>query len=193
MHAGIFYDRDGTINEERNYLSSPDQLHLFPKAAQALIEAQALGYKNIIISNQSGVARGYITEEQVRIVHEALLHLLKNEGATVDAIYYCPHHPETGNPPYRKECECRKPKIGMLLQAARELSLDLRQSFVIGDKLTDIQTAINAGAQGILVKTGYGSQEMNLLQSNNVTTTYIAENVYDAIQFIKKSQSSTPR
>ncbi len=191
MCAGIFFDRDGTINEERNYLSSPDQLQLFPRTADALREAQHLGFKLFVISNQSGVARGYITEHQVQLVNTALLRLLQEQGVALDGIYYCPHYPNIPHSPYGIDCTCRKPKTGMLLQAARDFKIDLLRSFVIGDKVSDIQTANNAGARGILVKTGYGVAEMNLLQPNNVTTAYIAEDIYDAVQFIKKvSQAS---
>ncbi len=185
MHAGIFFDRDGTINEDVNYLSEPEQLRLLPRAAQAIREANELRFKVFIISNQSGVARGMMTENQVDIVNKALLQLLADEGATIDGIYYCPHHPDTGFAPYLLDCECRKPHTGMLLQAVKQFDIDLTHSFVIGDKISDIQTANNAGASGILVKTGYGNKEMNLLKENNVTTAYIAEDCYDAVQYIK--------
>ncbi|MBI5216106.1 MAG: HAD family hydrolase [Ignavibacteriae bacterium] len=186
MHVGIFFDRDGTINEEGNYLSSPEQLKLIPRATKAILEANTTGSKVFIISNQAGVARGFMSELQVQLVNNSLLQLLHNEHCTIDKLYYCPHHPDYGEPPYRANCECRKPKTGMLLQAALEFHIDLASSFVVGDKLIDIQTAINAGATGILVKTGYGLKEMNLLQQNNVHPAYIAEDSYDAVQFIKQ-------
>ena len=187
MHVGIFFDRDGTINEEVNYLSSPEQLRLLPRATQAIQQANALDCKVFIISNQAGVARGFLTEQQVQSVNQYLLQLLREDNCTIDKVYFCPHHPEFGESPYKAHCECRKPKIGMLLQAAREFQIDLSNSFVIGDKLTDIQTANNAGAKGILVKTGYGNEEMNLLQQNNVSVAYIADDIYDAVQFIKNN------
>jgi D-glycero-D-manno-heptose 1,7-bisphosphate phosphatase len=185
MHVGIFFDRDGTINEEVNYLSSPEQLKLIPRAIQAIQEANSTNCKVFIISNQAGVARGFMNEEQVQLVNQSLLQLLQQEECTIDKIYYCPHHPDYGESPYRANCECRKPNIGMLRQAAQEFQIDLALSFVVGDKLTDIQTANNAGATGILVKTGYGLKEMNLLPQNNVHPVYIAEDIYDAVQFIK--------
>ncbi len=187
MRAGIFFDRDGTINEEVNYLSNPEQLRLLPRAVQAIREANDLGFKVFIISNQSGVARGIITEEQVQAVNTALVQLLNKNGCTIDGVFYCPHHPNIGIAPYIRNCDCRKPNIGMLLQAVNQFNVDLKHSFVIGDKMSDIQTANNAGTSGILVKTGYGSQEMNLLQENNVTTAYIAEDCYDAVQYIKQN------
>jgi D-glycero-D-manno-heptose 1,7-bisphosphate phosphatase len=186
MHVGIFFDRDGTINEEVNYLSSPEQLKLIPRAIQAIQEANTTGSKVFIISNQAGVARGFMNEEQVQLVNKSLLQLLLQKDCTIDKLYYCPHHPDYGEPPYRADCECRKPKIGMLLQAALEFQIDLASSFVVGDKLTDIQTATNAGATGILVKTGYGLREMNLLRQNNVHPAYIADDIFDAVQFIKQ-------
>ncbi len=186
MHVGIFFDRDGTINEEVNYLSSPEQLKLIPRVIKAIQEANSSGSKVFIISNQAGVARGFMSEQQVQHVNNSLLQLLQQEHCTIDKLYYCPHHPDYGEVPYRANCDCRKPKIGMLLQAAHEFQIDLQSSFVIGDKISDVQTANNAGAQGILVKTGYGLKEMNLLQQNNVHPAYIAEDSYDAVQFIKQ-------
>jgi len=185
MRVAFFFDRDGTINEEVNYLSSPDQLRLLPRAAEALRIANSFGVYVFIISNQSGVARGLLTEQQVETVNQALLEMLKKEGVHVDGIYYCPHHPEYGEPKYRIPCDCRKPGIGMLNQAASAFPIDMKRSFVIGDKLIDVQTATNAGATGILVKTGYGKNEMNLLSAGDVTTNYIAEDSYDAVQYIK--------
>lgn len=187
MHVGIFFDRDGTINEEVNYLASPDQLRLIPRAAQALRTINETGWKVFIISNQSGVARGFLTEEQVRIVNLHLLTMLEKEGGKVDDIFYCPHLPGSVNSKYNIVCDCRKPNIGMLLNAAKTYNIDLRRSFVIGDKVTDVETANNAGAGGILVKTGYGLKEMNLLLQNNVTSAYVADDVYDAVQFIKQN------
>ncbi|TAK55965.1 MAG: HAD-IIIA family hydrolase [Bacteroidetes bacterium] len=187
MRGGIFFDRDGTINEEVSYLSSPEQLRLIPRSAQAIHDARAAGFFVFIISNQAGVARGYLTEEGVEQINSSLLRMLQAEHATIDGIYYCPHHPELGEAPYRLDCDCRKPHIGMMLQAQREFGVDFSRSFVIGDKVSDIATANNAGAKGILVKTGYGREAMNLLSAKNVTPAYIAEDAFDAVQFITRN------
>ncbi len=154
----VFLDRDGTVCREVGYLSRVEDLELIPGAADAIGRLNRAGWKVVIISNQSGVARGYFTEEVVRRINAALIDLLKAENARVDGIYYCPHHPE-GKPPYDRECDCRKPAPGQVHKAARDLGLDLSRSVVIGDKFSDVQTAHNLGIPGILVRTGYGEEE----------------------------------
>lgn len=186
MHIGIFLDRDGTINEEVNYLSSPVKLRLIPGSADAIREANDLGIKVFIVTNQSGIARGILTEDRLKEVHDRLLSLLRKEEAHINAIYYCPHHPDHGDARYRKRCSCRKPKIGMLERAAKEFDVDLSKSFVIGDRMIDVQTGNNAGAISILVLTGYGERERNLLPKNRVRAKIIADNLYDAMQHVKK-------
>ena len=185
--VGIFLDRDGTINEEVDFLSNPDNLHLIPRSVEAIREANAMGFKVFIITNQSGIARGFLTEERLSAIHERLLASLKAERATIDAIYYCPHHPELGNKPYVKDCECRKPKTGMLRRAAEEFDVDLAQSFVVGDRMIDVQTGNNAGATSILVLTGYGKEELALCRQNNVPITYVANDLLDAIEFVSRT------
>jgi len=184
--VGIFLDRDGTVNDEVDFLTSPDDLTLLSGTASAIHEANYHGWKVFIITNQSGIARGLLTEPQLEIIHDALRLHLRAEHATVDAIYYCPHHPEFNQP-----CECRKPKIGMLLRAQQEFRIDLTHSYVIGDKMIDIETARNAGARGILVLTGYGKTELALCRQHNLKIDFVAENLYDAIQYIKQNEANT--
>ena len=185
-HIGIFLDRDGTINEEVDFLSSPRDLKLIPGSAIAIREANELGAKVIVVTNQSGIARGLLTEEQLTSIHETLRGLLKDHAAHIDAIYYCPHHPEAGKAPYRTECDCRKPNIGMLLQAAATFHIDLKKSFMIGDKMLDMQTGNNAGAITILVLTGYGQQELELCRQHHIRIDYVAENLYAAVRHVKE-------
>ena len=187
MQIGLFLDRDGTINEEVDFLSSPNELRLIPCSAAAIHEANQLGLKVFITTNQSGIARGMLTEHDLTEVHNKLLSLLRNEQAHIDAVYFCPHHPDFGNPPYRRECDCRKPNIGMLEQAAKEFDIDLHKSFVVGDRLIDIQTGNNAGAVSILVLTGYGKEEQKLLQQNHVRVDHTANDLHDAVQYIKRA------
>ena len=137
----VFIDRDGTINVDVGYLSSPDQLELYPWSAEALRLINQAGFKAIVVTNQAGVARGFCTEEMLELIHERLVRDLKRESARIDGIYYCPHHPKIGEPSYRRDCDCRKPLPGMLLRAAREHQIDLSRSFVIGDKSSDIGLA----------------------------------------------------
>src|SRR5262249_22816642 len=160
MHRGaIFLDRDGTINTEVEFLTRPDELQLIPRSADAIREANDLGFKVIIITNQSGIARGLLTEHTPSQIHLELTNLLLSQNARVDGMYYCPHHPDFGTEQYRKDCDCRKPKPGLILRAAREHDIDLSRSYSIGDRLSDVLAGKNAGLPSILVTTGYGKQD----------------------------------
>lgn len=170
----VFFDRDGTINEESGYLSNPDDLALIKGAAEAVKRLNSIGIKVIVISNQSGVGRGFFSEEDLARVNKRLTDLLLSHGARIDAIYYCPHHPEDN-------CECRKPKPGLLKKAALEHSIDLTRSYVVGDKKTDVELARNAGSKGILVKTGFGSSQLKTMASAPL---FVAEDILDATDWI---------
>lgn len=146
----VLLDRDGTLNVERNYLSDPDQLELIPGVAEALKRLRDLGYGLAVVTNQSGVGRGYFTLEAVGKVHRRLRDLLAEGGASVDAIYLCPHAPD-------QPCDCRKPLPGMARQAEAEFGFDPRQAIVIGDKKVDIDLGRAIGATTILVRTGWGA------------------------------------
>jgi D-glycero-D-manno-heptose 1,7-bisphosphate phosphatase len=146
----VLLDRDGTINVEVNYLSRPEQVELIPGVAEGLLRLQVAGFPLAVVSNQSGVARGYFTEDDLAAIHRRLEELLGAESIALAGIYYCPHHPEAG-------CDCRKPSPGLALQAAAALSGDLSRSFVIGDKACDIELGRNVGARTVLVRTGWGS------------------------------------
>ncbi len=183
--VGIFFDRDGTINTEVDFLRNPDELELIPKSAQAIREANELGIKVFVITNQSGIARGFLTEDDLSAVHSKLKELLKPHRAHVDAIYYCPHHPELGNPPYNIRCHCRKPDTGMLRKAEREFHIDLRKSFVVGDRCVDVKAGLNAGCTPFLVLTGYGKTEQRECRET-AGTHHTADDAYDAWLHIKK-------
>lgn len=179
----VFLDRDGTVCEEVGYLSQVKNLRLIPGSAQAIRQIREAGWKVVIISNQSGVARGYLSEETVLTIHGALKKMLQQQDAEVDGIYYCPHHPQ-GNPPYNIQCSCRKPESGMLVKAARELQIDLNKSIVIGDKYSDVLTAQRLNIPGILVLTGFGKSERDKYQSNWVKEpAHIAENLSEAVRW----------
>ena len=156
---GVFLDRDGTVTEEVGYVNHPSRLALIPGAAEAIRTLNQAGIPVLLATNQAGVARGYFTEELVKEVLKRLVELLAVQGARLDALYYCPHHPSVGPAPYRRECDCRKPKPGMLLRGAQEFGLDLGRSFVVGDKISDVEFAHKAGARGVMVLTGYGLGE----------------------------------
>jgi D-glycero-D-manno-heptose 1,7-bisphosphate phosphatase len=153
----VFLDRDGTLIEEVSYLAEPEQVRFVPGAAEAVRKLNGAGLLVIVVTNQSGVARGYFPESRVAVVHERLTALLGEHGAKVDAFYYCPHHPTEGGGAYRVECECRKPKPGMLLAAARDFDIDLARSWVIGDKRCDAEAGAAAGCRTVLVRTGHGA------------------------------------
>ncbi len=182
----IFLDRDGTINEDVNFLSSPEQIILIDHSAEAIKEANEIGLKVIVFTNQSGIARGYFTEEDLEKIHRRLDELLAEKGAKIDAYYYCPHHPTEGKGDYKIECECRKPKDGMLKRASREQNIDLKNSFVVGDKCVDIEAGKRAGATTILVLTGYGIEELKKCRDKNLEPDFVAKNLKEAIEIVKK-------
>ena len=151
MERAVFLDRDGTIVEDVGYLHELNKVKFLPGASKAIKLANESGFKVIVITNQAGVARGYFTEETVKEINKYIQETLAGEGAFIDMIYYCPHHIEGIIEEYRKECHYRKPNPGMIEKAAREFSLDLKNSFVIGDKLSDIEAGHRAGCRAILL------------------------------------------
>jgi len=159
--VAVFLDRDGTLNEEAGYLNHVDRLKLIDGAAEAVRLLNRHGLKTVVVSNQAGVARGYFPEELLPRLHDRLRALLKEQGAELDAIYYCPHHPDVGEPPYRQDCDCRKPGLGMIRRAEKELSVDARRSYMVGDKISDVEFGKKAGCKSILLLTGYGKGGRN--------------------------------
>jgi len=185
MNAAVFLDRDGTLNEEVGYINHVARLRMIPRAAAAVRLINRSGLKAVVATNQSGVARGYFPESLVREVHKIIERRLKQKGAYLDRIYYCPHLPGGAVEPYNVACECRKPKDGMLRQAFHELGVDLARSYVVGDRLKDVEFAHSAGLKGILVLTGYGKGEAEyVLPASHIRPDFVAEDLYAAIQFI---------
>lgn len=156
--AAVFLDRDGTINEETGYMDRLEKLKLIPVAAEAIRLINASGMKAVVVTNQSGLARGLFDETFVDAVHTRLREMLRAERAFLDGIYFCPHHPTEGQERYLMTCDCRKPAPGLLFKAAADLHLDPARSYMVGDTLKDIEAGARAGAQGILVRTGYGAE-----------------------------------
>jgi D-glycero-D-manno-heptose 1,7-bisphosphate phosphatase len=184
----VFIDRDGTLNEDIGYVSTPDALVLYPWAAEAVRLINESGLLTVVITNQSGIARGMYTAETLAAIHSRMIGELAREGARIDAVYYCPHHPEVGDAPYRIACECRKPRTGMLDEAAREHKIDLARSFVIGDKASDIKLADNAGARGALVLTGYGRETIAHPGRWPCAPEIVAEDLLEAVKRILDSE-----
>lgn len=176
----IFLDRDGTINEDPGYLSRPSELRLLPGVGEALRLLQEQGFRLVVVSNQSGVARGFLTESKLGEIQRRLDALLKAQGVTLSGMYYCPHHPE-GAPPYRQACDCRKPKGGLVERAAKEHGLDLSRSYVVGDQHIDVQLARQMGMPAILVLTGQGGAS---LASGRIEPDYIAPDLAAAARWI---------
>jgi D-glycero-D-manno-heptose 1,7-bisphosphate phosphatase len=155
----VFLDRDGTLIEEVHYLDRHDRLALFPWSIDAVRVLNRAGFAVVVVTNQAGVARGLFDEAFVEEVHRSLARRFAAGGARLDGFYYCPHHPDASVAAYRRACECRKPKPGLLHQAARDHDLALTRSFIVGDRWSDVALAEAVGAQGVLVRTGYGAVE----------------------------------
>jgi D-glycero-D-manno-heptose 1,7-bisphosphate phosphatase len=176
----VFVDRDGTVIEETGYLSDPDKVKVLHNASQALGRLNRMGVPVIVISNQSGVARGMFTVEDVERVNQRMRDLLATEGAFVDAIYFCTHHPD-----YDIECDCRKPRPGLLIAASNELGISLSQSFMVGDKLIDIQAGKAAGTSSVFVRTGDGEKELRKASAGiAVVADRICEDLSEAVEWI---------
>jgi len=183
----IFLDRDGTINEEVGYLNNLTKLSLLPQAATAIRKINASGMLSVVVTNQSGVARGYFTESFVTIVHRQILEMLVPYHARLDALYYCPHHPE-GQGIYRQECNCRKPEPGMILKAEADLGIDLGRSYLVGDTQKDMFAALNAGVKPVLVRTGYGRQVE--AEYADIAPFYIADDILAAVDWIMQDRQT---
>ena len=181
--AALFLDRDGTIITEVNYLHHPNQIQLIPEAIPALQKLQR-HFKLILITNQAGVAKGYLNEQMLRHIHGCLEHKLWIHRIRLAGIYYCPHHPQAVIPFYRKVCPCRKPAPGMLLAAAVQLGLDLGSSYTIGDKLSDIEAGQRAGTKTVLVRTGYGKKHEMLILPGSSHPEFVGEHLEEAADWI---------
>ena len=189
LKRGVFLDRDGTINEEVRYLSRADQFRFIDGAAEAVKLLNESGLKVVIVTNQAGVARGYLSESTLREIHCLMADMLRAHSARLDAIYYCPHHPVEGVGPYKIECDCRKPKPGMLERAATELSIDLGKSYVVGDQITDLETGYAVGCTTVLVRTGYGLGSEEQFVDQPFQPDHIADNLLAASRWILKQHA----
>jgi D-glycero-D-manno-heptose 1,7-bisphosphate phosphatase len=184
----VFIDRDGTVSEEVGYVNHVSRYRVFPFAAEAVRTLTDAGWLAILVTNQAGVARGYFEESLVGEVHKLLAAELERGGARLDAVYYCPHHPTVGEPPYRFDCDCRKPKPGLILRAASDFRLDLARCWMVGDRYSDTELARNAGVRSALVLTGYGRGEFEHQSRGwRQQPDIVAENLLEAVKEIVKS------
>jgi len=181
LRPAVFLDRDGVVIEEVHYLADPSQVRLLPGAAEAIARLNCLGIPVIVATNQAGVAHGLFPEPRVAAVHGRLDELLAGHDAHVDRYDYCPHHPAAKVPQYRRVCECRKPSPGMLIHAARECGIDLRRSFLVGDKLSDLEAGRRAGCRVLLVRTGYGAEMEGRLAELGLDRVQVAGDLSQAV------------
>ncbi len=179
MKRAIFLDRDGTLNEDPGYLRDPAQMKLLPKVGEALSLLRKAGFELVVISNQSGVGRGHFLESALKPIHARMNELLKPNDAEIHHFYYCTHHPD-------EDCACRKPKPFLIEKAARELGIDVAQSYMVGDKTTDLEFARNAGCKGsVLVLTGEGVNAQKNLKAG--LADYIAKDLKQTAEWILKA------
>lgn len=181
----VFMDRDGTISEEVGYINHASRFRLFPYSAAAIKYLNENGWLAIVVTNQAGVARGYFPEEMIDTVHADMTRQVADAGGRIDAIYYCAHHPSVGEPPYRVDCDCRKPKPGLIRRATEDFDIDLSNSWMIGDRYSDVELAHNAGVKSMLVMSGYGRGEWEHQRvSWTVQPDLVAEDLLEAVQAI---------
>ena len=194
MERVIFLDRDGTLNEEVHYLHKKEDLRLIEGAADALCRFRKSGYRLVVVTNQAGVARGYYQEEDVKLLHEYMNEILRPLGAEIDCFFYCPHHPEHGIGAYKKNCSCRKPDIGMFEQAEQYFQVDKAHSWMIGDKLIDVEAGKRFGVRTVLVGTGYGAkvhQELTGQERRKLPYDVYAKTLADAASAILESENDS--
>jgi D-glycero-D-manno-heptose 1,7-bisphosphate phosphatase len=181
----LFMDRDGTISEEVGYVNHPSRFRVFPYTAEAIKLLNENGWLAIVVTNQAGVARGYFAEDVILQVHDRLRGELEKAAAKLDAIYYCAHHPSVGEPPYRLDCDCRKPKTGLIERAAADFEIDRERSWMVGDRYGDLELARNAGLHGALVLSGYGRGEWDYQRASwKLEPEVVAENLLEAVKMI---------
>jgi D-glycero-D-manno-heptose 1,7-bisphosphate phosphatase len=185
----VFMDRDGTISEEVGYVNHPSRYRVFPYSAEAVRLLNEAGWLAILVTNQAGVARGYFAEDLIGKVHDALRQEIAQGGARLDAIYYCAHHPSVGEPPYRIDCDCRKPKPGLIRRAATDFQIDLAESWMIGDRYSDIELARNAQVRSAFLLSGYGRGEWEYQRASwKHEPDMVAEDLLEAVRKIVNSE-----
>jgi D-glycero-D-manno-heptose 1,7-bisphosphate phosphatase len=181
----IFIDRDGTINEQRGYINHPSRFIILPGVPEAFRLLNRAGFLALIVSNQSGVARGYFPIELIYNIHDKMKEPITRQGGHIDGIYFCPHYPRGSVSEYAVECDCRKPRTGLIDRACKDFEIDLTRSYMIGDHYTDMELADRAGIKGILVRTGYGAGVIEYnLPVMATKPAYIADDLLDAVKWI---------
>ena len=187
----VFIDRDGTINEQMGYINHLSRFVLLPGVFEAVRLLNNNGFLAIVITNQSGVARGYFPVDLVFEVHDLMKNLFKEEGAVIDEIYFCPHHPQGIIPEYTCACDCRKPGTDLIDQALESFDIDMFRSYSIGDRYSDMELGYRLGLKNIMVMTGYGAGELKYLSpESGIKPTYIAEDLLSAVHWILEKENA---
>jgi D-glycero-D-manno-heptose 1,7-bisphosphate phosphatase len=181
VRPAIFFDRDGTLLVEMGYIAHPSLVRPYTFSAEALRLARAGGFLLIMVTNQSGVARGWLSEHDLEAVHGRMQQMLGTDDAALDAIYYCPHHPQATVAAYRQACLCRKPGVALGEAAIRDLALDRTRSWVIGDKTSDIRFGLALGLKVCLVRTGFGTCEERTVWEDHLSGVHVARDVLEAV------------
>jgi len=187
----VFLDRDGTINKDVGYPDSFSVIEIYPYSFEAIKKINEIGLLAVITTNQSGVGRGLIVEKNLHDIHRKLRDSFAERNAHFDGIYYCPHYLLSSTPQYRKDCHCRKPKPGMALQAAADLKIDMKNSYMVGDKVEDILFGLNIQAKSILVLTGYGKESLPKLKKRGIKPAYVAQNLLAAVSWIVEEEKNS--
>ena len=183
----VFIDRDGCLIKELGYINTLKNIKFFKNSIKALKLLKHNGYKIIVVTNQAGVAYGYFPESFVKQSHIFIAKKLRKLKVKIDAYYYCPHHKKAKIKKYKKNCKCRKPNTGMVIRAQKRFNIDLKKSYSMGDKLTDVKLAHNAGMKGILVLTGFGRWQRTLIKKEKVFPDYIAKDFFYAAKWVIKN------
>jgi len=180
----VFIDRDGTVIREVGYLCRPEQIEILPRVPEAIRRLRGNGYRVVLVTNQSAVARGMLKESELEEIHRLLRNELERVGAGLDGVYYCPHHPSEGVAPYVIHCRCRKPNSGMIERAVRDLQLDLMHSYVVGDQETDMELARRSGIKGIWLRSGDADGASIAPAQKKIDCDFIARDLWDAASWI---------
>ncbi|HUU52133.1 MAG TPA: HAD family hydrolase [Candidatus Heimdallarchaeota archaeon] len=190
----VFLDRDGTLNKDVGYPNSFEAIEVYPYSYEAVRRINSAGFLAVVMTNQSGIGRGLIEEKKVGDIHQRMLDLFFKNNARLDGFYYCPHFINSVNPKYRKDCACRKPNPGMALKAAEDLNILLKESYMVGDKMEDIEFGLNFDATPVLLLTGHGRKALRKLSEKGLQPAYVAKDLLEAIDWIleneRKSSSS---
>jgi len=181
INHAVFFDRDGTINIDPGYIGNPDSVQLYNGVTEGIFNLKKVGFKIIVVSNQSGIARGLLTKEDVEAVNKKINELLSKASTRIDAFYYCPYHPDFNT---EEECKCRKPSPKMIFEAAEEWNINLAESYLVGDSSSDIECGTNAGIKTVLIKTNLSDEEISHLNNQGKIPTFVAENFSEACNFI---------